>query len=167
MKNVIAPLLLSSFMITTPLMAQVKFDSDTIKTPSGNILITFIGHGTLMFQYNNLVIHVDPVSQFGDYSRLPKADIILVTHHHGDHLDKTALDLIRKPETDIVLTETCARQLKMGTVLKNDESKVIKGVKIEAVPAYNLIHIRDNGEPYHPRGIGNGYVITLITCDDL
>jgi len=154
-------LLLSTLLLTSVLTAQIKFETDTIKTSSGKILITFIGHGTLMFQYNNLVIHVDPVGQFGDYSKLPKADIILVTHNHGDHLDKAALDLIGKSTTDLLLTETCFQEIKKGTVMKNGESKVVQGIKVEAVPAYNLVNKRDTGEPYHPRGIGNGYVITL------
>jgi L-ascorbate metabolism protein UlaG (beta-lactamase superfamily) len=161
MKSLIFSLFLSTLVLTPVLIAQVKFESDTIKTSSGDILITFIGHGSLMFQYNNLVIDVDPVSQYGDYSKLPQADIILVTHHHGDHLDKKALDQILKPGSDLVLTETCAQQVKMGTVMKNGETRVVHGVNVEAVPAYNIVHKRDNGEPFHPRGVGNGYVITL------
>ncbi len=143
------------------LMAQIQFQTDTVKTSTGNIDITFIGHGTLMLQYKNLVIHVDPVGQYANYAYLPKADVILITHHHGDHLDKTAVATIKKPTTDIILTATCAEEIKSGIILKNGESKVVQGINVEAVPAYNLVHKRANGEPYHPRGIGNGYVITL------
>jgi len=142
-------------------VAQIQFQTDTIKTSTGDIAVTFIGHGTLMFQYNNLVIHVDPVGQYANYSNLPQADIILVTHHHGDHLDKNAITTIKKPTTDLILTATCAKEIKMGTILKNGESKIVQGIKVEAVPAYNLVNKRDNGEPFHPRGIGNGYVITF------
>jgi L-ascorbate metabolism protein UlaG (beta-lactamase superfamily) len=141
--------------------AQIQFQTDTIKTSTGDIDITFIGHGTLMFQYNNLVIHVDPVGQYANYSNLPRADIILVTHHHGDHLDKNAITTLKKPTTDLILTATGAKEIKMGTILNNGESKVVQGIKVEAVPAYNLVNKRDNGEPYHPRGIGNGYVLTF------
>ena len=43
--------------------------------------------------------------------------------------------------------------------MRNGDVKTIKGIKIEAVPAYNIVHKRDNGEPFHPKGAGNGYVI--------
>lgn len=148
-----------SFILSA--FAQDQFESDTIHTSSGHLKITFIAHGTLMFEYNNLVIHVDPVSRYADYSKIPKADIILVTHHHGDHLDPAAINLILKKDTDPLLTKGCFEQIKKGTVLNNGESKSVKGIKIGAVPAYNLVHKRDNGEPFHPKGVGNGYVITF------
>ena len=141
--------------------AQAQFDTDTIRTNSGNLKITFIGHGTLMFEFSGVVIHVDPVSQYADYTKLPKADIILVTHQHGDHLDPGAIKLIRKDDTSLIYTETCAGQLAGGTVMKNGDVSTVKGIIIEAVPAYNLIHKRDNGEPFHPKGMGNGYILTL------
>ena len=71
--------------------AQNQFEKDTIYTSAENLEITFIGHGTLMFTFNGKVIHVDPFSKLADYSTLPKADIILVTHHHGDHFDLEAI----------------------------------------------------------------------------
>lgn len=151
------------FMTTLVLSAfpQNQFESDTISTSNGDLVITFIAHGTLMFKFNDLLIHVDPVSRYADYSKMPKADIILVTHHHGDHLDPDAINLIQKKDTDIILTQTCFDQIRKGTVLNNGDSKTIKGIKVEAVPAYNLMHKKSNGEPFHPKGIGNGYVITF------
>jgi len=142
---------------------QIPFEQDTMQTSQGPLVFTFFGHGTLMCTFNKLVIQVDPVSEFADYSALPKADLILVTHHHGDHLDPSAIEKLSQPGTEIILTETCAQQLKKGIVLKNGDIKKIKGLTIEAVPAYNLVHKRDNGKPFHPKGEGNGYV---ITCGD-
>jgi L-ascorbate metabolism protein UlaG (beta-lactamase superfamily) len=142
-------------------ISQIPFEQDTIQTNQGALVITFIGHGTLMFAFNKMVIQVDPVSEYADYSTLPKADLILITHHHGDHLDPVAIEKSFQPGTEIILTETCAQQLKKGIVLKNGEVKKIKGLTIEAVPAYNLVHKRDNGKPFHPKGEGNGYVITF------
>ena len=136
------------------------FDSDTLKTSAGPVVMTFIGHGTLVFTFNNQVIHVDPVSRYADYTSLPDADLILITHQHGDHLDKKAVDAIIKEGTVTFLTESCLSQLP-GTVLKNGDEKTIGNIKIEAVPAYNLEHKRDNGQPFHPKGIGNGYVLTF------
>ena len=161
MKNFIlfAFAMMTGFVLSA--FSQEQFESDTIATSASDLKITFIGHGTLMFEYNKLVIHVDPVSRYADYSKMPKADIILVTHHHGDHLDPSAINLIQKKDTNIILTKTCFDQIKKGTVLNDGESKTVKSIKVEAVPAYNLIHKRDNGEPFHPKGIGNGYVITF------
>ncbi len=140
---------------------QNQFEVDTISTSQGDLLISFIGHGTLMFQINDLVIHTDPVSWYADYEKLPKADIILITHHHGDHLDSKAIELIRKKETRIILTKTCAEKFEDGMVMKNGDEKNIDGINVLAVPAYNLVHKRENGEVFHPKGVGNGYVLSF------
>jgi L-ascorbate metabolism protein UlaG (beta-lactamase superfamily) len=140
---------------------QQKFEVDTIKTASGDLTIHFIGHGTLYFTYNDLVIHVDPVARYADYTHLPKADLILVTHHHGDHLDAETIKLLSTVDTRVVLSEECFKQLGAGVIMHNGDSREIMGMTIEAVPAYNVVHKRDNGEPFHPKGIGNGYVVTF------
>jgi gluconolactonase len=136
-------------------------EEDVINTSGGDLRITFIGHGTLMFTYDGKVIHVDPVSREADYSTLPKADFILVTHEHGDHLDAKAVEKIREPGTKVVLTQTCAERLDGRIVMHNCDVKTVAGLKIEAVPAYNIVHKRSSGQPFHPRGRGNGYVITF------
>jgi L-ascorbate metabolism protein UlaG (beta-lactamase superfamily) len=141
--------------------AQGTFESDTIPTSAGDLKITFIGHGTLMFMFGGKTIHLDPVSKEADYAKLPKADLILLTHHHGDHLDKKALEILRTEKTEVVMTEICAQQVQGGIVMKNGEAKTVGGLKIEAVPAYNLVHMRSEGKPFHPRGEGNGYIITF------
>ena len=149
------------FALAFQAAAQEGLEYDIIKTSAGDLKITFIGHGSLMFTFGGKVIHVDPVSKEADYTKLPKADLILLTHHHGDHLDAKALDILRSGKTELVMTEICARQVKGGLVMKNGEAKTVGGLKIEAVPAYNLIHMRSPGTPFHPQGEGNGYVITF------
>lgn len=141
--------------------AQEKFERDIVTTPAGNLEITFIGHGTLMFTFGGKVIHVDPWSNMADYAKLPKANIILLTHDHGDHLDLKALDTLRTEKTTVVLTETCAKRVKGGVFMSNGDVKTIQGLKIEAVPAYNIVHMPSQGNPFHPKDIGNGYVITF------
>lgn len=158
MKNMLATVLIF-LMCFTMGRAQNQFESDMIKTSAGDLKMYYINHATLMFTFNDLVIHIDPVSRATDYTKMPKADIILVTHQHGDHLDKSAIDLLKKTGTDIILTESCREQISEGTIMHNGDTKMVKGIKIEAVPAYNLVHKRDNGEPFHPKGIGNGYVL--------
>jgi L-ascorbate metabolism protein UlaG (beta-lactamase superfamily) len=141
--------------------AQGNFQTDILKTSQGELSITFIGHGSLMFTFNGQVIHVDPFSKLAEYSKLPKADMLLITHEHRDHLDLKAMEAVRTDKTVLVLTETCATRLKGGIIMKNGDTKTVGGLKIEAVPAYNLVHMRSEGVPFHPRGIGNGYVITF------
>ena len=140
---------------------KLNFETDLIQTSAGDLVITFIGHGTLMLTFEDKVFHIDPFSKLTDYAALPKADVILITHEHMDHLDLTALENIRTDKTQIVLTEICATQVSGGTVLGNGDEHTIHGVKIEAVPAYNIIHKRENGQPFHPKGMGNGYILTF------
>jgi len=137
------------------------FEKDTFKTSKGNLVITFIGHGTLMIEAGSQVIHVDPVSREADYSNFPKGDIILITHEHGDHLDKKALALITKPETKTVISQSCKGQVENALVLLNGGSHSFGEIRVEAVPAYNIVNKRGDGVAFHPKGNGNGYVINF------
>jgi L-ascorbate metabolism protein UlaG (beta-lactamase superfamily) len=141
--------------------AENNFEIDKIKTAQGDLVITCIGHATLMISFGGKIIHIDPVTQMADYSKLPKADLILITHEHPDHLDLKAIEMIKTGKTSIVATENVAKQLTGSIVLKNGDKKTIMGLKIEAVPAYNLVNMRSPGVPYHAKGIGNGYIITF------
>ena len=157
-------LLLSSLLtviMVVSALAQEKFETDIIKTSAGDLKITFVGHGTLMFNFGGKVIHVDPYSNLADYDTLPKADLILLTHEHTDHLDLKALNTIRTGKTVVVLTEACGKQVQGGIVMMNGEVNTWEGLKVEAVPAYNIVHKRDTGQPFHPKGVGNGYIITF------
>ncbi|MFH1842121.1 MAG: MBL fold metallo-hydrolase [bacterium] len=136
-------------------------ETDTLSTAAGDLQITFVGHGSLMFTFAGKIIHVDPFSQLADYSTLPPADLVLITHEHRDHLDPDALQHVRTDSTAVVLTATCASQLDGGIVLNNGDEQTVMGLEIEAVPAYNIQHKRPDGQPFHPPGIGNGYVVTF------
>ncbi len=140
---------------------KVMLEKDIYKTNNGNLSITFVGHSSLIFEYNKIVIHVDPFSGVADYGKLLKADLILITHHHGDHLDSRAIDLIKKKDTQIVATEKCTEKIKAFRIMKNGASWEYKGINIEAVPAYNILHKRKDGTPFHVKGEGNGYVVAF------
>lgn len=142
---------------------QKEFEEDIIQTSQGDLKITFIGHGTVMFTFEGKIIHVDPVGRYADYSQLPKADLILITHEHGDHLDAKVIKIISSEKTDLVLTEKCVEKAKIedGIIMKNGDIKTVQNLKIEAIPAYNIKHMRSPGNPYHPKGVGNGYIITF------
>jgi L-ascorbate metabolism protein UlaG (beta-lactamase superfamily) len=154
-----------SFMLAM-LMASVcvadqKFQTDVIKTEVGDLEITFVGHGTLMFKINGKVFHIDPWSKLADYSKLPKADVIVITHEHQDHLDVDTINKISTDKTVIVCNEKAQQKVHQGHVMRNGATKDVDGVKIEAVPAYNMVHMRKPGEPYHPKGVGNGYIFSF------
>ncbi len=137
------------------------YTTDIINTSGEDLKITFLGHGTLMLTFGSMVIHVDPVSDMADYANLPKADIILVTHEHFDHFEPQTIEMLRKDGTAVVGTESCTQKINNCLVMKNGDVKTIQGLTIEAMPAYNTIHMRAPGNPFHPRGVGNGYVITF------
>lgn len=142
-------------------MGQYGFEEDTIRTNQGELKITCIGHGTLMFTYNGKTIHVDPWSRLADYAKLPQADLILVTHEHRDHLDTQAITTLTKANTQVVINQACAKSVSNGIVMKNGDTRTLHGLKIEAIPAYNILHKRAGGEPFHPQGNGNGYIVTF------
>lgn len=142
-------------------IAQEPFEQDVIQTSSGDLGITFIGHGSLMLKFNGKIIHVDPFSKLADYAKLPKADVLLITHEHPDHLDPAAIQSIRTKDTVLVLTAKCAAKVSKGIVMQNGDVRTMAGIGVEAVPAYNIVHKRDTGQPYHPKGEGNGYVLTF------
>ena len=137
------------------------FVVDTFSTSAGDLNITFIGHGTLMFSCGGKIIHIDPWSKAADYSEFPKADVILVTHEHFDHLDPKTIETIRTNETLLYISASCAENVTDGIVLDNGDTTTVDGLTIEVVPAYNIEHKRANGSPFHPEGVGNGYVITF------
>ncbi|MCE5243800.1 MAG: MBL fold metallo-hydrolase [Desulfobacteraceae bacterium] len=155
--------LLSAFAVLffTITDAAGAFETDAIETSAGRLEITFLGHGSLMFATGGKIIHVDPYSAVADYARLPRADLVLITHEHADHLDLKALEAVRTEKTAVVLTEACANQVKGGIALHDGDVQTVSGFRIEAVPAYNLVHMRSEGVPFHPKGSGNGYIVTF------
>jgi L-ascorbate metabolism protein UlaG (beta-lactamase superfamily) len=161
MKPSILMLMMMTALCNSPAFGQ--YESDVIETSAGELTLYFIGHGTLMFTWGDLVIHIDPVTREADYKQLPDADLILVTHEHGDHLDFNAISQLEKAGTRLVMTQACIDQLEdvEAIVMGNGDRKTIHGVNVEAVPAYNIAHVRPDGTPFHPKGNGNGYVLTF------
>lgn len=132
--------------------------SDRFDTGKGYLEIAFLGHGSLVLFYNGSYIYVDPVSQYANFSKYPKADLILVTHEHGDHLDAKAIAALSKDGTRIVLPEASWQKLGKGEALGHNQTVEAAGVRIMAVPAYNVTPGRT---VYHPKDRkDNGYIVT-------
>lgn len=152
------------FALLLPLAAVAAppaLEKDTIPTSAGPLEVTFVGHGTLVFELGGKVVHVDPWTKLADYAALPKADVVLVTHAHQDHLDLAAIAAVRKPETKVFVAPACEGKVEGATVFRNGEKATVDGLPVEAVPAYNVVAKRPDGSPFHPKGQGNGYVVTF------
>ena len=126
------------------------------------VAITLVKHGTLALRYQGRTIHVDPVGAYGkptDYAvEFPKADVILVTHEHGDHFDTQAIAALSSSQTQLVTNARCAEMLGYGTVMANGDSLALPGdIRLDAVPAYNYTEGRTQ---FHPKGRDNGFVLT-------
>lgn len=141
-----------------------KYEVERFRTSDGQpVDITLIKHGSLEIRYKGLSIQVDPVGEYGkhtDYAaEFPKADVILVTHEHPDHLDETAISALTGGNTRIVLNQTSRDRLGRGDVIANGESMMLpEKIRLDAVPAYNTTPGR---EKFHPKGNGNGYVLSI------
>ena len=122
----------------------------------GDLEITAFIHNSLQLEHQGLVVHIDPWS-VADLSLAKPADLILITDDPAHHLDPEAIKRLRKPGAPVVTPPNGRAKVPDGVVLQNGESSVQAGIKIEAIAAYDLTP----GEPYHPKGESNGYVITL------
>jgi len=140
--------------------ALAASDTDQIPAEGGTIAITPITHASVQVEFGGNVIQVDPTSA-GDYSAAKKADLILVTDIHGDHLDPKAIANIKKDGAAIVVPSAAADKVEGETILSNGETKEVAGVRIEAVPMYNNHRGPEEGKLYHDKGRGNGYILTL------
>lgn len=149
------------FLMTAAVFSQKMPEVDAINTSAGDVELFFIGHGSLMFRHHGYAIHIDPVSSSGSYKGLPQADLILVTHEHYDHLDTELIGKLRKQETIVICNSASAPKLPGCRTMKAGDRTIINNITIEAVPAYNIINERAKGQPFHPKGVGNGYILTI------
>jgi len=127
------------------------------KTSLGELKIQPLNHSALRFEFRGKQYYVDPAGE-AEWEKLPKADVILITHEHRDHLDLKVIRTIRKPDTLIFMNESSTKQAGFGTVIAIGEKVQIADANVEAVPAYNL----DPARPFHPKERkDNGYVIAF------
>ncbi|HEY5269522.1 MAG TPA: MBL fold metallo-hydrolase, partial [Anaerolineales bacterium] len=140
---------------------QGQFETDVLPTSAGDLSITFLGHGSILLVFQGKNIYMDVFGEVADYSKLPKADTVFLTHEHFDHLDPKSLASIQTEKTVLVYTESCTQLVQGGIVMRNGDRRMVSGIPVEAVPAYNLVHKRPSGDPYHPKGSGNGYILSF------
>lgn len=127
------------------------------KTSQGDLLIQPLNHSALRFEFKGKQYYVDPAGQ-ADWNALPKADAILITHEHRDHLDKAIINALKKPDTQILANASSAKAAGLGNVIEVGQTKPVLDISVEAIPAYNL----DPQRPFHPKERkDNGYILTF------
>lgn len=124
------------------------------------IIVTFYAHASVGIEWEGIHLYIDPVGEkYGiDFSNEPKADLILVTHQHSDHLDIQVIEELSKSDTKLYVSKECLK-LVSADVLKPFEAKVIKGIEVYSVPAYNITPSQIQYHPKHNEGLG--YVINI------
>jgi len=153
---------LTSLAFTLVWAAAALTAAEQFQTAAGVVKITPIRHASLMLEAGGKVIHLDPWSQGTQekYAALPKADLLLITDSHPDHMDSTAIGWVKQSGTAIIAPAAVTSGLKAGETMKNGETRKWGAFTIEAVPMYNLKRGPQAGAVYHDKGRGNGYVVT-------
>ena len=141
-----------------------NFEVDIFKTKSGKtVKFHALMHASIRIEYDGKEIEIDPVTRLRDrtvdYTALPKADYIFVTHEHMDHFDKEAIRLLSKEGTRLITNKRCADMLGNGDVMANgDTRQLAPDLTVEAMPAYNTT---EANKKFHPKGRDNGFILTI------
>jgi len=160
MKNILLTSLLCSCFA---LIAQHP-QPDKMNTSKGPLEIQPVTHASLIFTYNKMKIFMDPYSGAEAYKDLGKPELIIITDIHPDHLDPTTLAALDISKLKLVIAPQAVvdklpeNLKKIAKVLENGKTLTESGIKIEAIPMYNL---PEEPEAKHPKGRGNGYVFTF------
>lgn len=149
---------LACLLLALSAAAGAQRPVEAFATAAGPVKITPIRHASLMIEGGGHVIYVDPAQ--GSFEGLPPADVILVTHGHGDHLNDMIIAALTKPGTPVLGPEVVVKARPGTALIRAGESRQFGPWKVEAIPAYNLKRQRPDGQPFHPNGEGLGYVLT-------
>ena len=139
------------------------YEVDVFKTKSGKtVKFHALVHASIRMEYDGKEIEIDPVTNLGNktinYSAMPKADYIFITHEHGDHFEKEAIKQLTGDKTQLITNKRCADMLGYGKMMSNGQQSTFKDISVEAVPAYNTTEGRTQ---FHPKGRDNGYILTI------
>jgi L-ascorbate metabolism protein UlaG (beta-lactamase superfamily) len=142
------------------LLAYAAADAAQVfSTSAGPVKITPLNHASTLIEAGGKTIYLDPAKPV-KFSRLPKADLILITDIHPDHMDPDSIKEVSKAGTDILAPPAVVQTVTTAKPIGNGETKSWQGWTIEAIPAYNLQRGPEPGKLFHDKGRGNGYVLT-------
>ena len=124
----------------------------------GDIIFALFGHASIGLEWDGKHVYLDPCCEEADLESLPKADAILITHHHDDHFDPKAVEILRKSDTVIITNAVVGAEVEGAEVLgEGNRTFMNSWLAVEAVPAYNVERTQ-----YHPRSRGdNGYIVEM------
>ncbi|GGW32195.1 MBL fold metallo-hydrolase [Arenibacter certesii] len=130
--------------------------------PVVDIEIIPIEHASAVLIMDDITIYIDPVGKIDYYNDVPEPDLILITDIHGDHFSLETLEALNTQKSKIILPQAVAEKLPEKftpqiDILNNGDQKERFGINVEAIPMYNL---REEAKDFHPKGRGNGYVIS-------
>ena len=140
------------------------YEVDVFQTKSGKtIKFHALMHASIRIEYDGKEIEIDPVLKLRDrtvdYSAMPKADYLFVTHEHADHFDQEAIKVLTKETTQLITNKRCGDMQGYGHIMANgDTYEIAEGFTVEAVPAYNTT---EANKKFHPKGRDNGFILTI------
>jgi L-ascorbate metabolism protein UlaG (beta-lactamase superfamily) len=146
-------------LLAAVVLARAGDHGEYFSTSSGPFNITLVHHASLVIEGAGRVVYVDPTSE-GNYKGLPKADLVLITNDLPDHLDMAAINRCSRKSTAVIAPASAAGRLQHCTALNNGETVSVGEIVVEAEPAYQATAGTDGAKPAHPKGQGNGYVLT-------
>jgi len=118
--------------------------------------LKWLGHASWKLKAGGKTIYLDPYQ--GEYDE--EADLILSSHSHTDHCEPSKVNMVKGEETVIIAPADCAEKIGAPVKsLKPGEKATYGEVTIEAVEAYNYKRFRSPGNPFHPKGLGVGYLV--------
>jgi L-ascorbate metabolism protein UlaG (beta-lactamase superfamily) len=135
-------------------LAHGAAEPQTFSTSAGPVKITPLNHASTLIEAGGKTIYLDPAKPV-KFAGLPKADLILITDIHGDHMDPDSIKDVSKSETEIFAAPAVVQTVTSAKPIANGESKSWQGWTIEAIPAYNLKRGPAPGKLFHDKGRGN------------
>src|SRR6202158_3299818 len=148
-----------AFLFALPSRAHAAAEPQTFPTSAGPVKITPLYHASTMIEAGGKTIYVDPAKP-AKLTGLPKADLILISHIHPDHMDPASIKEVSRAETEILAPAAVAQTVTSAKPIANGETKSWQGWTIEAIPSYNLKRGPAPGELFHPKGRDNGYILS-------
>jgi L-ascorbate metabolism protein UlaG (beta-lactamase superfamily) len=152
-----------TLILICALFAMASFagaaEPQTFPTSAGPVRITPLYHASTLIEAGGKTIYLDPAKPT-KFDGLPKADLILITDIHGDHMDPDSIKAVSKADTEILAPPAVVQTVTGAKPIANGETKNWQSWKIEAIPAYNIKRGPAEGKLFHDKGRGNGYVLT-------
>jgi L-ascorbate metabolism protein UlaG (beta-lactamase superfamily) len=144
---------------------ETKIAEITIKEKSETSYtkISPVSHATAVIQFNEITMYLDPTGGAEAFANYEKPNYVLITDIHGDHMNLKTLESLDLAETILIAPKAVADKLaglktKEIISINNGEIKSFTSFTVEAIPMYNL---REEALKFHPKGRGNGYVLTI------